>query len=64
VGPERIGVRLVFNEAGEIAQTVAERPRVEDGNALVPTRGEVRWKLPSSPFTYWRGTITSFEFCR
>ena len=27
----------------------------------VPTRGEVRWELPSGPFTYWRGRITSLE---
>jgi len=31
------------------------------GGALIPTRGEVRWELPEGPFTYWRGTITSFE---
>jgi hypothetical protein len=77
---ERIVVRLLFNEEGEIRQTVAERPRMEAGNAvtrwvgeygdyremggvLVPTRGEVRWELPGSPFTYWRGTITSLEPC-
>ncbi len=78
VGTDRIGVRLIFDEDGDIAQTIAERPRVEAGNAItrwvgeyrdyrdlggvvVPTRGEVRWELPSGPFTYWRAAITSFE---
>ena len=37
---ERIAVRLVFNEAGEIAQTVAERPRLEAGNATTTWIGE------------------------
>lgn len=31
------------------------------GEVTVPSRGEVRWDLPEGPFTYWRGTITSFE---
>lgn len=78
VGTERIGVHLIFDEDGQIARTVAERPRVEAENAItrwvgeyrdyrdfggvvVPTRGEVRWELPSGPFTYWRAEITSFE---
>jgi hypothetical protein len=75
---ERIAVRLVFNEEGEIAQTIAERPRLEAGNATtlwigeysdyrqfdrvrLPTRGEVRWKLPDGAFVYWRGTISSLD---
>jgi hypothetical protein len=33
------------------------------GGALIPTNGEVRWELSEGPFTYWRGTITSFELC-
>ena len=37
---ERIAVRLVFNEAGEIAQTIAERPRLEAGNATTTWIGE------------------------
>ena len=37
---EQIGVRLIFNEAGEIAQTVAERPRLEAGNAATRWIGE------------------------
>ena len=78
VGRDRIGVRLLFDDAGEITRTVAERPRVEAENAItrwvgeyrdyrdfggvvVPTHGEVRWELPTGPFTYWRATITSFE---
>jgi hypothetical protein len=39
VGGERIAVRLLLNEAGEIAQTVAERPRVEAANAITPWIG-------------------------
>jgi hypothetical protein len=34
VHEERIAVRLVFNETGEIAQTIAERPRLEADNAI------------------------------
>ena len=34
IGGDRIAVRLTFNEIGEIAQTLAERPRVEAGNAV------------------------------
>jgi hypothetical protein len=80
VGTDRIGVRVIFDEDGQIAQTVAERPRIEAENAItrcvgeyrdyrdfegvvVPTRGEVRWELPSGPFSYWRAAITSFELC-
>jgi hypothetical protein len=41
VAGERIAVRLTFNEAGEITQTVAQRPRLESGNALTPWIGDV-----------------------
>lgn len=34
VGPARIAVRLVFNERGEIEQTVADRPRLEAAGAV------------------------------
>lgn len=78
VADERITVRLIFNAAGEIAQTVAERPRMEAGGEAtrwvgeysehqelggvrLPTRGEVRWELPTGPYTYWRGRITALE---
>ena len=37
---EQIAVRLVFNEAGDITQTVAERPRLEAGNASTTWIGE------------------------
>jgi len=40
VDAERIAVRLLFNEDGEIAQSTAERPRLEAGNALTPWIGE------------------------
>ena len=40
VGTERIAVRLLFNEEGEITQTVAERPRLEAGNAITRWVGE------------------------
>ncbi len=36
---ERIAVRLIFNDAGELKQTEAERPRVEAGNAVTPWIG-------------------------
>lgn len=39
-GGERIAVRLCFSETGEITKTVAERPRLEAGNALTPWIGE------------------------
>ena len=37
---EPIAVRLTFNEAGEITQTVAWRPRLESGNAPTPWIGD------------------------
>ncbi len=39
VRDERIAVRLIFNSAGELARTEAQRPRVEAGNALTPWIG-------------------------
>ena len=33
-GRQRIAVRLLFDEAGEVVKTVAQRPRVEAGNAI------------------------------
>lgn len=78
IAGERVAVRLIFDQAGELAQTVAERPRMEAAGEVtrwigqysdhqelngirVPTRGEVRWDLPSGPFNYWRGRIVSLE---
>ena len=37
---EQIAVRLVFNEAQDIAQTIADRPRLEAGNATTTWIGE------------------------
>jgi hypothetical protein len=37
---EQIAVRLVFNEAGDICQTIAERPRLEADNAITTWIGE------------------------
>ena len=37
---EHVAVRLIFNDAGEIARTVAERPRLEAGNAITRWIGE------------------------
>ncbi len=37
---EQIAVRLRFNEAGEIAETIAKRPRLEAGNATTTWIGE------------------------
>jgi hypothetical protein len=42
VAQERIAVRLVFDEAGEIVQTVAKRPRVEAGHMVAPWIGDYR----------------------
>ena len=42
VGADRISVRLIFDEDGAIAQTVAERPRVEAENAITRWVGEYR----------------------
>jgi hypothetical protein len=42
---EQIAVRLTFNEAGEIIQTLADRPRLEAGNAT----------------TRWIGGYTDYE---
>lgn len=40
VGGERVAVRLRFNDAGEIAETYAERPRAEAQNTVTPWIGE------------------------
>jgi hypothetical protein len=37
----RVGVRLVFNERGEIEQTLAERPRLESGGEPAPWIGDL-----------------------
>jgi hypothetical protein len=37
---EQIAVRLVFNDAGEIARTIADRPRLEAGNTITTWIGE------------------------
>jgi hypothetical protein len=42
VGQEPIAVQLIFNDAGEITQTVAERPRAEAGNTIAPWIGTYR----------------------
>jgi hypothetical protein len=42
IGTDRVGVRLIFDEDGEIAKTVAERPRVEAENAITRWIGEYR----------------------
>lgn len=39
-GGARIAVRLLFNERGEIEQTMAERPRLEAGGAVSPWIGD------------------------
>jgi hypothetical protein len=40
ISGERVAVRLIFNEVGEITRTVAQRPRLEAGNAVTPWIGE------------------------
>lgn len=34
----------------------------ELGGVRVPTRGQVRWHLPSGSFDYWRGEITALRW--
>jgi len=45
VRSDQIAVRLIFNQRGEIAQTVAARPRLEAGNAV----------------TWWIGEFADYE---
>ena len=45
VDDERIAVRLVFNDAGEVTQTIAQRPRLEAGDTM----------------TSWIGTYQDYE---
>jgi len=40
VRDQPVAVRLRFNDAGEVAQTFAERPRAEAGNVATPWVGE------------------------
>lgn len=42
VAGERVALRLMFNSAGEITQTVAARPRLEAGGAVTRWIGEYR----------------------
>lgn len=42
VAGERLPLRLIFNEQGEITQTVAARPRLEAGGEVTPWIGEYR----------------------
>lgn len=42
VRQDRIGIRLLFDDAAEITQTVAERPRVEAENPITRWVGEYR----------------------
>jgi Family of unknown function (DUF6544) len=48
VGGERFALRLMFNEAGEITQTVAARPRLEAGGEVTGSVGEYREPPPSA----------------
>jgi hypothetical protein len=42
VGQERVAVQLEFNNRDEIERTIAERPRLEAGNAITGWVGEYR----------------------
>lgn len=42
VAGDRLALRLIFNEAGEITQTVAARPRLEAGGEVTRWVGEYR----------------------
>jgi hypothetical protein len=68
---EQIAVRLVFNEAGDIAQTIAERPRLEAGNAITTWIGEYadyrqfgRVRLPTRGEVRWELSDGPFVYWR
>ena len=68
---ERIAVRLIFNEAGEIARTEAERPRAEAENAVTPwigTFGDYRYfdgaRLPTHGEVAWELPDGLFTYWR
>jgi len=74
-GPPAAHVDLFFDDAGDLVRTYTEtRPYGDQGatpwegtfsryrtlgGLRVPTHGEVRWLLPSGPFSYWRADLTA-----
>lgn len=71
VHDQQIAVRLVFNDAGEIAQTIAERPRIEAGNATTTWIGQYadyqqldRVRLPTRGEVRWELPEGPFVYWR
>jgi hypothetical protein len=71
VHDEQIAVRLVFNDAGEIAQTIADRPRSEAGDATTTWIGEYtdyqqldRVRLPTRGEVRWELPDGPFVYWR
>jgi hypothetical protein len=70
-GGERIAVELLFNDAGEIAQTIARRPRLEAGNVATPWIGTYHdyrelggVRVPISGEVRWELPEGSFTYWR
>lgn len=77
VGTRRAAVVLEFDALADIVRVhVDERPRTGDSprpwtgyftdyasfaGARIPRTAEVRWELPTGPFTYWHGHVTTFD---
>jgi hypothetical protein len=71
VDNEQIAVRLVFNDAGDVAQTIAERPRLQAGNATTTWIGEYfdyqqlgRVRLPTRGEVRWELPDGPFTYWR
>ena len=77
-GDVRATLRFRFGEDGLVRAVSGRRYREEtdheavwagrfdayerhDGR-LVPTEGEVAWRLPEGDVPYWRGTVTAFDY--
>ena len=53
--------RLVANTAVDTAWAGRVSDFATIGGIRVPTRAEVGWQLPGSPFVYWQGHVTDIE---
>jgi hypothetical protein len=77
-GDVRATLRFRFGEDGLVREVTGRRYREETGDEaawtgwfdayerhdgfLVPTEGEVAWRLPEGDVPYWRGTVTAFDY--
>lgn len=60
--PEEVSGRRYRQETGDEATWVGWFDAYERRNGLlVPTAGEVAWRLPEGDVPYWRGTVTRFD---